>query len=99
MADQIPTNRRTTVRVKTADGIDVQPWTIEFKPSDPDLVRLYSVDGDPKLILVETSDAEGAFTLTCILGQHGEPHEPAGALEIEITRDAPEPGEVEFDLR
>lgn len=97
---QIPTNARTAIRVTAPNGVDVEPWTIEFKASDPDIVRLYSVDGDPQVILVETSDREGTVTLECLLGLHGEPRDVAGALSIEVSKSAtPAQGEVDFDLR
>lgn len=96
---EIPTNARTTIRVTVPAGTELQPWTIEFKPSDPDLVRLYSVDGRPDLIIVEASDREGALTLECYLGLHGTERQPAGSLELDIRSGAADPGELTFDLR
>jgi hypothetical protein len=96
----IATNARTAVRIVAPDGADVQPWTVEFVPSDSDLVRLYSVDGDPHLILIETHEQEGAFVLTCYLGPHGEQREPAGRMEFAIDAAVDRSdAEVEFDLR
>jgi hypothetical protein len=96
----IATNARTAVRIVAPEGAEVQPWTVEFVPSDPDLVRLYSVDGDPRLILIETHGQEGAFVLTCYLGLHGDPRDPAGRMEfvLEPSADRSE-AEIEFDLR
>lgn len=96
---QIPTNARTPIRATVPDGTDLHPWTIEFVASDPDIVRLYSVDGDPSLILVETAEREGSFTLSCYLGLHGTEREAAGTLGIEVKQGTPDPGEVVFDLR
>lgn len=108
---QIRTNARTTIRVTAPDGTDVQPWTIEFVPSDPDLVRLYSVDDQPEVIIVETSDREGTLTLECFLGLHGMNREGdkgpqmrltgelAGSLDLEIRSGISDPGELSFDLR
>jgi hypothetical protein len=96
----IATNARTAVRIVPPEGAEVQPWTVEFVPSDPDLVRLYSVDGDPRLILLETHEQEGAFVLTCYLGLHGDPRDPAGRMEFVLDPSADRSeAEIEFDLR
>src|SRR5436305_1539920 len=87
----IPTNARTSVRVNAPADVEIHPWTIEFLLADesqPDLVRLYSIDGDPRLIILETNDREGSLTLNCYLGLHGTERAPAGSLAIEIDSGA-----------
>lgn len=98
----IPTNTRTAVRLgNVAQDVEVHPWTIEFlvEADDPDIVRLYSVDGDPHVIIVESNEREGMLRLVCYLGPHGTERQPAGTLDLEVQRDAPRPeGELTFDL-
>lgn len=98
----IPTNARTAVRVVAPGQVIIQSWTIEFlvESDDPDLVRLYSVDGDPHVIVIESNEREGALRLVCYLGQHGTERQPAGTLELQVQQDVPRPeNELIFDLR
>jgi hypothetical protein len=95
---QIPTNARTPIRANVPQDVEVQPWTIDFGSANPDLIRLYSVDGDPTLILVETYDAEGAFDLDCVLGLHGTPTTHSGSISLEVRANASPPGGLSFDV-
>jgi len=105
----IPTNARTTVRAKFPQDVEVSAWTVEFTTTGLDSVRLYSVDGQPDVILVETADEEGDLTLTCHLGLHGIDRRAdgreyrrrgkvAGSLELTVDASTGEVDEVEFNI-
>jgi hypothetical protein len=95
----IPTNARTAIRATVPVGVEVQSWSIEFVPSEPDLVRLYSVDGDPTLILVETHESAGALRLDCAIGPHGTPASNSGSISLDIVEGADAPSDLVIDVR